>query len=400
MRVLSILSFLPLEGQDEIQNDVVLKIQKEIHKERSDIEFDTVYPSRMAPPLLAGATSPEKRRVYRRISAQKEITVAGERIQVLPYFSKVSLDWLHAFLSLTLVVFNRKRCREIISKNKYDLIFCHSLFPGGWLASYLSRKYGVPFILSPRRDTILNQRICGYFSRFFLKGSAGRVTPNYLVYKQLNNEGIATQFIPHGLQDVFFNTPKKIKSAGTVSLLTIAKFLPRKKIDACLRVIAVLSKEFDLRYTIIGDGSDESRSYLRGLSVQLGLESIVTFSGHRDHSEIPDIISQHDIFLMPSAGEIFGCVYLEAMAIGLPVIYGKSTGIDGFVPEGEVGFAVDPESDEAILKALRTLISDTNLRESMGKHACLFAQEFSWESVCRRYINLMEESLSLVDRKN
>lgn len=76
------------------------------------------------------------------------------------------------------------------------------------------------------------------------------------------------------------------------------------------------------------------------------LDKNVTFTGHLPQHEVYEKMRQSDIFVLPSVGETFGMVYLEAMASGCIVVGTKDDGIDGIIKDGENGFLTFPISDE------------------------------------------------------
>jgi hypothetical protein len=69
---------------------------------------------------------------------------------------------------------------------------------------------------------------------------------------------------------------------------------------------------------------------------------------------------------MPSVGEAFGIVYLEAMAFAKPVIAANSGGAPEVVTDGETGILVDPGDRAALTQALVRLLRDERLRDRMG----------------------------------
>ena len=93
---------------------------------------------------------------------------------------------------------------------------------------------------------------------------------------------------------------------------------------------------------------------------------------------------------MLSKKETFGLVYLEAMSQGLPLIYSTGTGIDGLFTEGEVGFAIDPDSPGDIYSAIQRIISDY---QAMSKRCIKESMGFSWENISNKYFEIYKKSL-------
>lgn len=112
----------------------------------------------------------------------------------------------------------------------------------------------------------------------------------------------------------------------------------------------LLSKEPSLVYLAVGDGDDRKR--LIDKVSKLGLQKNVIFPGYINEEEKPDYFRLADVFVMPSYGEGFGFVFLEALACGTPVIASKTDGGREAVLDGELGTIVDPYNPQSIIDAI------------------------------------------------
>ena len=141
---------------------------------------------------------------------------------------------------------------------------------------------------------------------------------------------------------------------GKTVLMTFGRLVSEdraKGFDEVLEVLPRLKDKIDnLVYLIVGTGPDEGR--LRSKAVELGIEALVVFAGYVDESEKADIYCLADVYVMPSRGEGFGFVFLEAMASGVPVIASNADGGREAVRYGELGLVVDPDSPEEIESAI------------------------------------------------
>ena len=109
-----------------------------------------------------------------------------------------------------------------------------------------------------------------------------------------------------------------------------------------------------VRYVIAGKGGDRQR--LEAMAAQLGVAEAVTFAGFVPNEEIGDHYRLADVFAMPSTGEGFGIVFLEAMGCGTPVLGGNQDGSVDALDQGRLGYLVDPTSVVAIADGLISLI--------------------------------------------
>ena len=101
------------------------------------------------------------------------------------------------------------------------------------------------------------------------------------------------------------------------------------------------------------------------------------------------IIGKMDIFIMPSFHETFGLVYLEAMTQGLPIIYTKGQGVDGYFKENSPGYSVNPYSiDDIKNKIILTIENIQQLSANSLKHV----GNFSWDIISNKYAELYKKT--------
>lgn len=137
-------------------------------------------------------------------------------------------------------------------------------------------------------------------------------------------------------------------------VLTVGRLDDRNGYKGHDRIIPVLARLKEqgrhVRYLIAGDGPDRLR--LERLVSEAGLSDLVAFLGYVPHDSLPDLYRAVDLFALPSTGEGFGIVYLEAMACGTPAI-GLDVGGAKEALEG-LGVAVAEDDFEEALKRLLT----------------------------------------------
>lgn len=125
----------------------------------------------------------------------------------------------------------------------------------------------------------------------------------------------------------------------------------------------------------------------------LNISEAVIFTGYR--KDIPDIMSNIDILVVPSLIESFGRVAIEAMASGKPVVAARSGGLPEIIDDGVTGLLVPPGDPAAMAEALIALIRDRAKGRMMGKAGRARAEEkFSMESNVRQIEGLYARILS------
>jgi len=120
------------------------------------------------------------------------------------------------------------------------------------------------------------------------------------------------------------------------------------------------------RLLVVGDGDDRAR--LERSVEAAGLSDVIRFAGHLGDTELVSLYRSCAFFVMPSANEGFGLVYLEAMQAGKPCI-GVHGSADEILEQGVSGLVVDADSREALLHAIVQLFTDADLRDRMGAAA-------------------------------
>lgn len=158
------------------------------------------------------------------------------------------------------------------------------------------------------------------------------------------------------------------RSGAGKKLLTVGRLVERKGHRKVLEAMVQLP---EVTYTIVGDGP--MKRVLEEDVKRLGLEERVTFQQFVSDGKLPELYASHDIFVMPTTKtgtdrEGFGIVYLEAGLFGLPVVATRHPGVDEAVIDGETGLLID-DSPQALIDALRTLVTDADLRLRFGRAA-------------------------------
>jgi phosphatidyl-myo-inositol dimannoside synthase len=149
-------------------------------------------------------------------------------------------------------------------------------------------------------------------------------------------------------------------AGGKKVLLTVSRLDSRERYKGHDRVIRslprVLQQHPDTIYLIVGDGDDRPR--LESLAVECGVAKYVQFAGLVPPEELPDYFRLADVFVLPSTGEGFGIVFLEAMATGVRVIGGSRDGSRDALCDGALGTLVDPENIEELTSAILATLDD------------------------------------------
>ncbi|MGB8275240.1 MAG: glycosyltransferase, partial [Alphaproteobacteria bacterium] len=146
----------------------------------------------------------------------------------------------------------------------------------------------------------------------------------------------------------------------------------------------------DLTALVVGEGQDRER--FESVAANQGLLDRVTFAGWVDSVRLPAYFAAADVFVGPSRTgqdgwiEAQGLTFLEAMAVGAPVIASRLGGIVDAVRHEETGLLVDEQSPEQIALAVERLQHDHDLRQRIIANAArAVAEGFTREKCAERF---------------
>ena len=128
-----------------------------------------------------------------------------------------------------------------------------------------------------------------------------------------------------------------------------------KGYDKILRALPQISRAIPgVKYILAGKGDDRPR--IERLIRELGLSDSVILTGYLPDEELCDHYNLCDVFAMPSKGEGFGIVYLEALACGKPTLAGNKDGSVDALCHGELGALIDPDDVQQIAQSLTQIL--------------------------------------------
>ena len=191
--------------------------------------------------------------------------------------------------------------------------------------------------------------------------------------------------------------PALIRAAGTVRVGMIARMnASYKNHHVFLGAAARLSRMFPgAKFLLIGDGP--LRPELERHAAELGLQDCIQFLG--DRRDIPAVLANMDVSVVPSASESLSNVMLESMAAGVPVV---ATDVGGNCELAGDGRAVliAPNDVEALAAGIGRVLADPELRSSMSRNAREFAKaNFIVERIRGQYCSLYAEVLASRGRR-
>ncbi|MBM3349723.1 MAG: glycosyltransferase family 4 protein [Betaproteobacteria bacterium] len=141
-------------------------------------------------------------------------------------------------------------------------------------------------------------------------------------------------------------------------ILTVARLESKeayKGYDRIIYALKLLPPTLKTRFLIVGYGSDSNR--ILSIAKALDVHNRVTLCGFISDHELVDHYRIADVFALPSKGEGFGIVFLEAMACGIPVLGGNEDGACDALLDGKLGLLVNPSNVNEIAHGLEKILN-------------------------------------------
>lgn len=281
---------------------------------------------------------------------------------------------------------------SLMERESIRIVHSH-LYHANRYARLAANKLGIPAIAAVH-NTYTKPKLHRRFINWRLAGHTAAILVGS---EEIRRDVLKYDHVPAGLVEVIPNSidlsqsvPKndpnllrrQLGLAENVYVIgTIGRLEIQKGHRFLLDALVLLRKQFPVVLLLIGSGREESA--LRQQADQLELVDSVRFLGTR--SDLGDLLSVMDIFVMPSLWEGLSLAMLTAMAAGLPVVATDVGGVRGVLGDNERGWVIPPENPEAIAEAVcavRNQASEAALRAEKG--CKLVHAEFSDQAMVRR----------------
>lgn len=189
-----------------------------------------------------------------------------------------------------------------------------------------------------------------------------------------------------GIPDFYLKNRPMRTWATRNRYIYVGYLLRRKYADVAVNAVADLYKKENYRFDIIGDG--EMKQELAYLLNEKQIESYVHLLGRLPRNEVISHLDDSDIFIMISKNEVFGLVYLEAMARGCIAIASKNEGMEGIIKDGYNGFLCEAGNYDELKRILSKIdnMSSDKLKE-ISENAIHTAEQYTDVAVAKQYID-------------
>lgn len=255
-------------------------------------------------------------------------------------------------------------------------IYVHYLHTPASVGRYAAMITGLPLFFSAHAKDIwttaewdLRQKIA------FAEWGVTCTGVNETYLSSLSDNPQKVHLLYHGLDFSRFPEAKDraSRSNQSIKLISVGRAVEKKGYDDLFRALKRIESDDRWHFHHIGGG--ELSDKLEQLARDLGLEERITFAGALDRASVIKALMDADLFVLASkvakSGDRDGLpnVLMEAQAMGLPVVSTSVSAIPEIIVDGETGFLVEAEDDEALAGSIQKLLDNQSLRLEFGAKA-------------------------------
>lgn len=292
--------------------------------------------------------------------------------------------------------------RKLHRKNNYTLFWAMMvtyMSGAAYLANWILRKK-VPIVLTIQEgdsEEYLETKWFGLVHRAW-KAALKRarfvtVLSAYLEERARLLGARNISLVPNGVDiERFSNVSRRVArqkfgiSESALVIVTTSRLVEKNGIDTAIQALASVPHA---QFLIAGAGPLQGE--LEQLARKCNVADRVRFLGAVPYEEVQMIVAAGDVFVRASRSEGFGNSFIEAMAVGTPVVGTPVGGIPDFLtdalkhPTDGTGLLVPPDDPTFLASALNRLLTDASLRTALSNRARLFVRErYSWDTIAAK----------------
>jgi len=284
----------------------------------------------------------------------------------------------------------------------FDVCMAHFVLPGGEVARWLKKKYGLPYVLvshghdipwvHPRQMFFYHlgaygwiKNICRQSSLNFIQTSMMKENIDRFLGKKY--EGKNT-IIPNGVDTSNFY-PDHSKRPEHLRILFIGRLVIQKDPMTFLNAVRLFSKEtHDFEVRILGDG--HLRKKMERYVIKNGLAGNVKFCGKIPEEQMLQEYQAAHLMVAPSLNEGMSISALEALSCGIYLIATRASGFEDMITENVNGELVNFRDPQSIYQKLKNFSGMTERGNTVPqKYLRQIPEIYSWEAISCQYSNLM-----------
>ena len=297
-----------------------------------------------------------------------------------------------------------------------DIIHTHNPYAAGFAGKLLSNHFCIPAIMtfhtSMGNDNLdfLKNREFSYYEKFMKRSIddysflvVNTNTLKSILVQRFGLEPSKIKVIPPAVDIERFapgnsglEIRKKLKIPNEGFLIIfVGRLVSTKGIEYLIRAIEKI-KNKNVFSLIIGEGNKKDTLIKYCKENNLGLEKNIFFLGRIEDLNLPTYYAASDALVLPSLGEGFGIVFLEAWASGKPVIAADTPIIrNDVIRDGITGLICKSKDVDSLAEKIEILRLDTSLCKKLGENGRkLVTEEHSFPAFLKKYLNVYQEAIA------
>jgi glycosyltransferase involved in cell wall biosynthesis len=298
------------------------------------------------------------------------------------------------------------RARRLRTDNAFDVVNTHFVVPTGPVGQWIADRYGIPNVLSvhggdlydpskklsPHRHGWMREPIRRLLQRADAvvaqsQNTLGNVGDIYGVRRDVDLIPLGIERPPPGMAPARADLGLP---ADAFVLVTVGRLVARKQTT---QLVAAMAKSGipNAHLLIVGSGPDEAA--IREAAARHDVSGRVHHLGLLGEAEKYRAIASADVFASTSQHEGFGLVFLEAMAMGLPVVCYDHGGQTDYLATGVTGHVLHLDDVDAFAAALRDLAGSRERRLQYGEFNRRRVEEYFIDRCAQRYEAVMQRAI-------
>lgn len=297
--------------------------------------------------------------------------------------------------------------RELLADKTPALVHSHKLSYEAAIGDALARYWKIPHLISIRgsSDTHWRNHLPVSRSRFrrLLERSAGNLWLSMWARREIfartgyvvNQKDVP---FPTGVPEAAFAGLERLALPAFRRLVCVARlddYEQKGILDLIAGFKLVAQNDRDFGLDIIGPAKPETRDRLMQIIESAGLAGQIRLMGAMPRSDVLKVMTRYSAFVLLSTNETFGLVFVEAMLTGVPVIYLRDSGIDGYEFASRYGVRCESRQVEDVANAIREMnCKGSQLRAELQLAiASGFDKSLGEDGMRKRYRSIVESAI-------
>lgn len=298
------------------------------------------------------------------------------------------------------------KARQLFRAHEYQIVHAYQASQGGgaaWLFSLFYPRFRFILTLQEGKNLDSQDGLIKFFRKLIIKrADVITVISNYLKdYARRFNRQAKIIVIPNGVDikkfageysygELSFLADKLGIKPGEKVVTSVSRLVPKNGIDILIKAFQILNSKFkiyDVRLLIIGDG--QQKNELISLARRAGVLEKIIWAGSVSHVDLPKYLKISDVFARPSRSEGLGNAFLEAMAVGVPIIGTRVGGIPDFLKNKETGLFAEIDDPEDLAVKINSVLNNKDLVGKLTNSAkSMVAEKYNWATIAGQFREL------------